>query len=48
MKSVLILLIAVIIIAIAAGIIVIQRQGTNACITYYNKDGSQQLNKDCR
>lgn len=48
MKSVFLLLIAIIIVAIAAGVIVVHRQGTHACVTYYNKDGSQQLNKVCK
>lgn len=48
MRSVLILLIVVVAIAIAAGIIVVHRQGLEACVTYYSKDGTKQLNKDCR
>jgi hypothetical protein len=48
MKTVFLLLVAVIVIAVAAGIIVVHRQGTHACVTYYNKNGTQELNKDCK
>ncbi|MGH7241386.1 MAG: hypothetical protein ACREGB_03770 [Candidatus Saccharimonadales bacterium] len=48
MKLALLVLIAVIIFAITAGIIVVHRQGTKACISYYSKDGSHALYKDCK
>lgn len=48
MKLALLVLISVIIFAIAAGIIVVHRQGTKACVSYYNKDGSHLLYKDCK
>ncbi len=48
MKTIFVLLIALIIIAIGAGIVVVTRQGTEPCVAYYTKDGTRQLNKDCK
>jgi hypothetical protein len=48
MKSMVLLVIFVIIVAVTAGIIVVHLQGTHACVTYYTKEGSQQLNKACK
>lgn len=48
MKLVVVLLVSIIIFAIAAGIIVVRHQGTKPCISYYTKDGSHALYKDCK
>lgn len=48
MKLAFALLIFILIFAITAGIIVVHHNGTKACISYYNKDGSHVLYKDCK
>lgn len=47
MKLVITLLVFIIAFAIAAGIIVVRHNGTKACVSYYNKDGSHTIYKDC-
>jgi hypothetical protein len=48
MKSAVLLILLVIIVAVSAGIIVIHRQGTHPCVRYYTKDGSRELSKVCK
>lgn len=48
MKTALILVVFVIIVAVSAGIVVIHRQGVHPCVRYYTKNGSQELSKVCR
>ena len=48
MKLAVIVLIAVIAFAIATGMIVIHHQNNRTCVSYYNKDGSHVLYKDCK
>jgi hypothetical protein len=47
-KTVIMILLVIGIIAVCAGIVVVHRQGLEACVTYYTKDGTRQLNKECR